>query len=151
MLLQNATNIITKCDSYFITKCDRSLLENATVLLQNATVIAKCDVYYKLRQLLQNATFITNCDSTTSVGCFYFFNSILPNIGFPISILLSFYNSKFPGSFNTHFHFLVIVNEHEWDVVGSTYVCLHFESVECKCLECLCYFLFQQRSDDDYF
>ena len=35
-LLQNATDIITKCDSYFITKCDSSL--------------TKCDVYYKLRQ-----------------------------------------------------------------------------------------------------
>ena len=50
-LLQNATNVITKCDSYFITKCDRSLLQNASgFLLQNATVITKCDVYYKLRQ-----------------------------------------------------------------------------------------------------
>ena len=57
--------------SYFISKCDRSilqnvsgfLLQNETVLLQNATVIThcndfiknatvikKCDVYYKLRQ-----------------------------------------------------------------------------------------------------
>ena len=26
-LLQNATDIITKCDSYFITKCERSLLQ----------------------------------------------------------------------------------------------------------------------------
>ena len=57
-LLQNATDVITKCDSYFITKCDKSLLQNALgfllqnakVLLQNATVIRKCDVYYKLRQ-----------------------------------------------------------------------------------------------------
>ena len=51
-LLQNATDIITKCNSYFITKCDRSLLQNVTgFLLQNATVlITKCDVYYKLRQ-----------------------------------------------------------------------------------------------------
>ena len=70
--LQNATDTITKFDSYFITKCDKSLLQNAsgfllqnaTVLLQNATVITncdnfitkcddfitKCDVYYKLRQ-----------------------------------------------------------------------------------------------------
>ena len=63
-LLQNATDVITKCDSCFITKCDRSLLQsasgfllkNATVLLQNgtiwlqnATVITKCDVCYKLR------------------------------------------------------------------------------------------------------
>ena len=64
-LLQNATDVITKCDSYFITNYDRSLLQNAsgfllqngTVLLQNAIVITKyddfmtkCDVYYKLRQ-----------------------------------------------------------------------------------------------------
>ena len=63
-LLQNATDIITKYDSYFITKCDRSLLQNAsgfllqirqllqiaTISLQNATVITKCDYCYKLRQ-----------------------------------------------------------------------------------------------------
>ena len=57
-LLQNATDIITKCDSYFITKCDRSLLQNASdFLLQNATVITnynnfitKRDGYYKMRQ-----------------------------------------------------------------------------------------------------
>ena len=69
-LLQNATDIITKCDSYFITKCDRffitkydsfykirrfyykmrQLLQNTATLFQNATVITKCDVYYKLRQ-----------------------------------------------------------------------------------------------------
>ena len=67
-LLQNATDIITKNDNYFITKCDRSLLQNAsdfssqhaTVLLQNATVITtcedfitKCDSYCKMRRLLQ--------------------------------------------------------------------------------------------------
>ena len=28
------------------------LLQNATILLQNATVITKCDVYYKLRQYI---------------------------------------------------------------------------------------------------
>ena len=69
-LLQNATDIITKCGSYFITKCDRSLLQNTPVfLLQNATVllkiaavftkcdgfITKCDVYYKLRQCIYSA------------------------------------------------------------------------------------------------
>ena len=42
-LLQNATDFITKCNSYFITKYDRSLLQNATVLLKNATVITNCD------------------------------------------------------------------------------------------------------------
>ena len=42
-LLQNATDVITKCDSYFITKRDRSLLQNALgFFLQNATVITKC-------------------------------------------------------------------------------------------------------------
>ena len=50
-LLQNATDVITKCDSYFITKCDRRFLQNAScLLLQNATLITKCDVYHKLRQ-----------------------------------------------------------------------------------------------------
>ena len=50
---------ITKCLSFFITKCD--------------SFITKCDSYYKLRQLyykmrrlLQNATFITNYDSIVS-------------------------------------------------------------------------------------
>ena len=46
-------DIITKCDSYFIANCDKSLLknvsafllQNATVLLHNAIVITKCDVY----------------------------------------------------------------------------------------------------------
>ena len=52
-LLQNATDVITKCDICFITKRDRSLLQNASrFLLQNATI------------LLQNATVITNYDST---------------------------------------------------------------------------------------
>ena len=55
-LLQNVADIITKCVSYFITKCD--------------SIITNWDSYYKLRQfchkvrqLLQNATFITICDS----------------------------------------------------------------------------------------
>ena len=52
-LLQNMTDIITKCDSYFLTKCDRSLSQNASgVLLQNVTVIKKCDIYYKLQQYI---------------------------------------------------------------------------------------------------
>ena len=50
-LLQNATDLITKCDSYFITKCGRSLLQNAPgFLLKNATVLLQnCDNYYKIR------------------------------------------------------------------------------------------------------
>ena len=70
-LLQNVADVITKCDSYFITKRNRSLLQNtsgflsknATVLLQNVIVITKCsnfitkcDSYYKMRRLLRTAT-----------------------------------------------------------------------------------------------
>ena len=48
--------VITKCDSYFITKYDkcyykvRQVLQSATVLLQSATGITKCDGYYKVPQ-----------------------------------------------------------------------------------------------------
>ena len=53
-LLQNANDVIKKCDSYFVTKWDRSLLQNASgFLLQNAALIAKCDIYYKLQQYIQ--------------------------------------------------------------------------------------------------
>ena len=65
-LLQNVTDIIKKCGSYFITKYDRSLdflLQNATILFQNATVIINCDnfitkrdSYFKMQYLLQIAT-----------------------------------------------------------------------------------------------
>ena len=70
-LLQNVAHIITKYNGYFITKCDKSLLENASdfllqnaaVLLQNARLITKCgdfitkcDSYCKMRRLLQNVS-----------------------------------------------------------------------------------------------
>ena len=63
-LLQNATDIITKCDSDLITKCGRSLLQNVSgFLLQNVTVITncdnfitKCDSYYNMQLLLQITT-----------------------------------------------------------------------------------------------
>ena len=64
-LLQSATSVITKrdsffyykvrwsvikkCDSFFITKCDkcyyrvRQILQSVTILLQSATIITKCD------------------------------------------------------------------------------------------------------------
>ena len=39
-LLKNVTDINTKRDSYFITKCDRNLQQNESgFLLQNATVL----------------------------------------------------------------------------------------------------------------
>ena len=54
-LSQNAPDITTKCDSHFITKCDKSLLknvsgfllQNATILFQNATFITKRNVHYQ--------------------------------------------------------------------------------------------------------
>ena len=57
-LLQNATDIITKCDSYFITKRGKSslqkasgfLLQNVTILLQDTTFTTKYDVHYKIRR-----------------------------------------------------------------------------------------------------
>ena len=70
-LLQNATDIITKCDSYFITKCNRSLLQNASVFLWQ--------FYYKMRQLLQNMSFITNCGSIL----IYYLFKFTCKIGFP--------------------------------------------------------------------
>ena len=39
-LLENATDIITKRDSYFIIKCNKSLLQNASgCLIQNGAVL----------------------------------------------------------------------------------------------------------------
>ena len=80
MLLQNVTDVITKCNrcyykmwqlfyykirQQFITKCVRFFITKCDVFN------TKCDSYYKLQQfyykmqqLLQNAMFTTNCDST---------------------------------------------------------------------------------------
>ena len=49
-LLQNATDLITKCDRSLLQNPSGFLLKSATVLLQNTTVVTKCDVCYKLRQ-----------------------------------------------------------------------------------------------------
>ena len=38
-LLQNATDVVTKYDSYFITKYEGSLLQNASILLPNPTIL----------------------------------------------------------------------------------------------------------------
>ena len=58
-LLQNATDTTTKRDSYFITKCNRSLSQNVSAfLLQNATFSLQ-----KLTVILNCNKFITNCNS----------------------------------------------------------------------------------------
>ena len=62
-LLQNVTGGITKCDSYFITKYDRSLLQNATFIMRQCDIYYKMrQFYHKMRQLLQTMAFITKCD-----------------------------------------------------------------------------------------
>ena len=60
--------IITKCDRSLLQNASSFLLQNANVLLQNAAVITncdgfvtKCDRYYKLRRLLQFATVHAKC------------------------------------------------------------------------------------------
>ena len=65
-LLQNASDIITKCDSYFITKLDRSLLQNTSGFYYKTRQFdyKMRRFYYKMQKLLQNETFTTNCDST---------------------------------------------------------------------------------------
>ena len=62
-LLQNATDAITKCDSYFITKYDKVYYKMRQVFHYKCdsftkcdNFIAKCDSYYKMRSLLQIAT-----------------------------------------------------------------------------------------------
>ena len=51
ILLQNATKVYYKMRQFYYKM--RQLLKIAMILLQNATVITKCDVYYKLRQYKQ--------------------------------------------------------------------------------------------------
>ena len=67
-LLHNSTDIITECDRYIITLCNKSLLQIAF-----SFCITKCDsfvtkrgsyykmrrFYYKMRRLLQNASVYT--------------------------------------------------------------------------------------------
>ena len=70
--LHNTTDIITKCDSYFIRKCERTLsiffliIEFRRIFLymskcvrffitKCSSFVIKWDSYYKMRRLLQNA------------------------------------------------------------------------------------------------
>ena len=50
------TDIFTKCHSYYITKSDKGLSQNATVITKRAHLITKCDSYYIMRPLLENAS-----------------------------------------------------------------------------------------------
>ena len=52
-LLQNAADIITNWDTYFITKRDKSLLQSALAFFNKTR-----QFYYKMRKFLQIATFL---------------------------------------------------------------------------------------------
>ena len=57
IFLQNATAVYYKTRQAFYYKM-RQLLQIVTTLLQNATVITICDVYYKLRQYNDDELFL---------------------------------------------------------------------------------------------
>ena len=49
-LLQNTTDVITKCDSYFGTKCDKFITKCVSFFITKCdSFITKCNSYYKLR------------------------------------------------------------------------------------------------------
>ena len=55
-LLQHATDIITKCDISLLQNASSFLLQNATVITNCGDFITKFDIYYKMRRLLQNVS-----------------------------------------------------------------------------------------------
>ena len=59
------TDINTKCDSYFIPKCNRNLLQNVL-----GFSLQMQQVYYKIEQLLPKfEDLITRCDSYYRMWC----------------------------------------------------------------------------------
>ena len=52
-LLQNAADIIAKCDSYLIAKCDKSYDKMCQMFYYKMR-----QFYYKIRQLLQNVSIL---------------------------------------------------------------------------------------------
>ena len=57
---------ITKCDNYFITKCDKSLLQNGVrfFIIKCDSFVTESDSKYKMRQLSQTAMLIAKCFGT---------------------------------------------------------------------------------------
>ena len=78
-------SVITKCDSFFITKCDkcyykvRQVLQSVTILLQSSTGITKCDDYTKRDSttadtrfpLVPNTKGVNEHISTSNTRCWY--------------------------------------------------------------------------------
>ena len=80
VLVQNATEIYYKTRQVFYCKM-RQLLQIATILLQNATVVTKCDVYYKLRQCsLQGIWEFSDIHTFMSYLCMALCHSFMSNI-----------------------------------------------------------------------
>ena len=87
-LLQNATDIITKRDNYFIEKCDKSLYQNASVffITKCDSFITKSDFYYEMPRhrdetLFFYLSFLSQTFAirrTAGEGRGYFLNSSLP-------------------------------------------------------------------------
>ena len=71
-LLQNARDVITKCDSYVIPKYIRFFITKWDSFISNCDSYDKIrGFYFKMWQLLQSASFITKCvgTMTNSNGC----------------------------------------------------------------------------------
>ena len=91
-LLQNVTHVITKSDSGFIAAkayynicqlfyCKTlQLLRNATKLLQNATVISKCDDHYKIGQHTPSSFLPSHLSSLFVYGSYLLFDFKLHNL-----------------------------------------------------------------------
>ena len=80
ILLQNATEVYYKMRQVFYYKMRqfyykmRQLLQIAMILLQNATVFTKCDIYYKLPQYKVLLTFLNT--TFFIISCKFHSNSV---------------------------------------------------------------------------
>ena len=87
--------VITKCDSYFITKCDKcyykvwQVLQSATILLQSATGITKCEDYYKVRQNTPTLPSVQKFNALTTRPKGHYVNLQTPAFWNPPGILKS--------------------------------------------------------------
>ena len=63
-LLRSVTDIITKCDSNFTAKCDKSLIQNSSRFLNKMR-----QFYNKMKQSLQNATVSLKKTSFCKMRC----------------------------------------------------------------------------------
>ena len=68
-MLQSGTEVVTKWDSFFVTKWDGSCYKVGQVLQSETDVVTKWDRCYKVRRmLLQSGTAVTKCGDCYKVG-----------------------------------------------------------------------------------